>query len=245
MLRSRKRSRGGGNSGAVVPPFSPLDISGLALWLDASDTSPSNIQQTSGSVNQWNDKSGNGNHATQGTGVNQPITGTRTINSLNVLDFDGSNDFLDIKSGIYNISNGDNTLLCVCFSDNTAVNQAIFRETNYRFSYLASGTQLLFQNGAGSLTTVGSAGSIASPRILTARRSGTDLNINLDSGISSTGTGATSASVTQLRLGTAGFDFWNGVFAEVIFYNSSLSATDLNKVGNYLAAKWGITWTNI
>jgi len=62
-----------------------------ALWLDAADTST--ITESSGSVSQWNDKSGNGYNVTQSTGAAQPTTGSTTQNSLNVIKFDG-NDFL-------------------------------------------------------------------------------------------------------------------------------------------------------
>lgn len=74
--------------------FTPLDIPGLVLWMDASDAST--ITQTAGSVSAWYDKSGNGYIATQATGANQPITGARTLNGLNVLNFDGSSDFLNL-----------------------------------------------------------------------------------------------------------------------------------------------------
>ena len=74
-------------SGGAVALWTPSQLSGLQLWLDASDTTT--ITESSGSVSQWDDKSGNENHVSQGTAVNQPTTGTRTINGLNVLDFDG------------------------------------------------------------------------------------------------------------------------------------------------------------
>lgn len=52
-----------------------------------------------GSVSQWNDLSSAGNNATQGTNANRPITGTRTINSLNALDCDGTNDNFTVSTG--------------------------------------------------------------------------------------------------------------------------------------------------
>lgn len=79
----------GGGGGA----WEPTDEASLKMWIDASDTGT--ITESSGSVSQITDKSGNGNHASQSTGSQQPITGTRTINSLNALDFDGTDDVLE------------------------------------------------------------------------------------------------------------------------------------------------------
>jgi hypothetical protein len=62
------------------------------VWLDAADTAT--ITSSSGSVSQWDDKSGNGFNVVQATGLNQPTTGTRTLKGLNVIDFDGTNDRL-------------------------------------------------------------------------------------------------------------------------------------------------------
>ena len=63
----------------------PTDIAGLVIWFDASDSGT--ITQSGGLVSQWDDKSGNGYHATEVT--NKPTTGADTLNSLNVLTFDG------------------------------------------------------------------------------------------------------------------------------------------------------------
>jgi len=77
-----------GTGGLVQAAFSPLDLSPV-LWLDAADTST--ITESGGAVSQWDDKSGNGYHLTQGTGAQQPKSGTATINSLNVIEYDGAN----------------------------------------------------------------------------------------------------------------------------------------------------------
>lgn len=47
--------------------------SALSLWLDAADAST--ITLNGSTVSQWNDKSGNGRHATQATAANQPAWG--------------------------------------------------------------------------------------------------------------------------------------------------------------------------
>ena len=53
---------GGGNFSYSLVPTLPEDLN-LSLWLDASDAST--ITHSNGSVSQWADKSGNGNHAVQ------------------------------------------------------------------------------------------------------------------------------------------------------------------------------------
>jgi len=53
-------------------------------WWDPSDEA--SITEVGGNVSQIDDKSGNTNHLLQGSGANQPVTGTRSIGGLNVLD---------------------------------------------------------------------------------------------------------------------------------------------------------------
>jgi hypothetical protein len=94
--------------------FTPLDLN-PALWLDAADTAT--ITESGGFVSQWNDKSGNNRNFTQAVGASQPATGTRTQNGLNVLDFDGSNDFLN-GGNILEIGSGGLTMIGVVKLDN-------------------------------------------------------------------------------------------------------------------------------
>ena len=70
----------------AVVTWSPLDLPGLALWLDAADAS--SFTYSSGvRASQWNDKSGNGRHFTQATTGNQPSRdGTQNGQSTVVFD---------------------------------------------------------------------------------------------------------------------------------------------------------------
>ena len=65
--------------------WDPGDVTTLA-WYDASDAATI-INDSSGNVTQWNDKSGNGYDLDQSNKAVAPITGTRTLNGLNILDF--------------------------------------------------------------------------------------------------------------------------------------------------------------
>lgn len=68
-------------------------VAGYNVWLDASDTST--ITHSSNAVSAWTDKSANAYVFEQLTSTAKPTTNTRTINSKNVLDFDGTSDFLE------------------------------------------------------------------------------------------------------------------------------------------------------
>lgn len=121
----RGASRGFGNLRGSV--FSPLDLTNLKLWLDAADSTT--ITETAGAVSQWDDKSGNGNHATQGVGASQPLTGGDVVNSLNVISLDGIDDFMILPPTMYGIPEGDNTVIILYALDRLTGAQRVFNGT--------------------------------------------------------------------------------------------------------------------
>lgn len=66
--------------------FAPASDPSLIGWWDAGDTAT--ITATTGAVSAWADKAG-GPGLQQAAAARQPQTGTRSLNGLNVLDFDG------------------------------------------------------------------------------------------------------------------------------------------------------------
>jgi hypothetical protein len=75
--------------------WTPAQLAGLALWLDADDAST--ITLNSGNVSQWNDKSGNARHATQGVAASQPAFNASGLGGKPVITLDGTNDSLRIS----------------------------------------------------------------------------------------------------------------------------------------------------
>jgi hypothetical protein len=73
-----------GASSASTPSFSPTDISGLQLWLDASDASSVSVDG-SNNVSEWRDKSGNVRHAVQATALLRPAYISAAKNGLNAI----------------------------------------------------------------------------------------------------------------------------------------------------------------
>ena len=119
--------------GVVTPPapFNPTSITGCQLWLDASDTATISVSGTA--VTQWTDKSANAYTFTQGTAGSRPSSGTRTKNSLNLIDFDG-NDYLSSTAATTAwkfLSDGTNhTIFIVANSDTPSVYGATFGNAN-------------------------------------------------------------------------------------------------------------------
>jgi len=237
----------------IVPPiftggasFTPASISGLALWLDAADTAT--ITQAANLVSQWNDKSGNNYHFTQGTGSNQPLTNTTTLNSLNALLFDGAGDNLvrtntDLSSALQN----DCTIFVVC-KLNSLVRGTMFRKDGAEFNiqYNTGVTQLnTSHNTAFQFSNLSITGDL-NTHIAAMRVNGTVINGIYDGTVAPNGM-ASATTTGQINIGTdrfAGLAF-NGPMGEIIAYNRNLTNAEINQVGGYLSTKWGASWTNI
>ena len=88
--------------------FNPKSITGLALWLDASDASTlfqdaaatTPATATSDPVGAWLDKSGNARHLTQATSAARPSLLTNGISSKPALNFDGTDDNIWRQPGL-------------------------------------------------------------------------------------------------------------------------------------------------
>lgn len=231
-----------GGKQAATPGFSPANISGLALWFDSSDIST--IIQSGGYVSQWNDKSGYNRHATQSSGSSQPMTGSVTLNSLNVLDFDGTNDFMNVDSSIYSITESSNHLFVVCSRDVLTTEHRSF----FGLSSSGHGWGLKLQSGASSqqqflhgtspidLGTI----STASGHVFEGKRSGATVEGSLNDGNISAGV-ASNFTLSSLTIGCrpGGSAYLNGAIAEIIVFDRVLTAAERTKINLYLKTKWG------
>jgi hypothetical protein len=129
----------------------PTSISGLQLWLDASDaqtlydaTSGGSLVAADGTVARWQDKSGNARHFTQSTAASRPTRKTNQQNGLDALLFDGSNDhmiggdYLDLDGtkqitvflAIKARTSGVNSIELINKRDNTGTDSGWYLYTN-------------------------------------------------------------------------------------------------------------------
>jgi hypothetical protein len=236
-----------------------LDLS-PALWLDASDAATITASGSPAKVSQWDDKSGNGRNVAQGTGAAQPTTGSDTINSLNVLTFDGG-DTMEVTAGL----NVGNVTIFVVAEETSTVNNAGLvtlgatgvNDFNNQSSLVTEFTPSPNAFGVARFSTAAPnglssvSGSKPSPLgVYVGRFTGNGEVQALSN--SATGTATTRAGtftnctsvIIAGRYGVAAAAKLNGKIAEVIVYTESLSNSSLNVVGGYLSTKWGLTWTD-
>jgi len=238
-----------GGFGAGAGEFTPLEIPSLVLWLDASTVTGS------GGVAVWSDLSGNGNDATQGTTANQPQTGTRTENGLNVLDFDGSNDYMILPSALYTLSDGNNTIVTIFRTDSTITDQRLVSGSddgaNSRvMQRLNSGSSIQLRNtSGGSTVSLSTSYDTTNVHILVQRRSGSTLQGYYDgSTVTGSGVAQNVGGISSFILGSqpgASGSFLEGAYCEQYMFDDDISDAKLNQLGNYLSDKWGATWLDI
>jgi hypothetical protein len=253
-------------SGTGVVPFSPSSIAGLKAWYDASDTAT--ISLSGSAVTQWNDKSGNAFNLTQGTAARRPTSGVNTLNSKNVITFDG-NDVLQAATAsnwTFLNNSGGATVFMAAYYDTSAVQTMIFDTsgsttgavgvTTFRGSsdkfgaFVAYGTGGQYVSLDSNLQTLTDATAsywsmkLDNSNATAANRIKVRLNGGAEQGANTyTNSPSASAPAQALLLGsydTAGSQGFQGRIAEIIMYSGILSAGDISSVNSYLASKWAL-----
>jgi hypothetical protein len=239
-------------SQSATPAFTPADISGLALWLDATDATTITLDG-SNNVSAWADKSGNSNNAPQSSTTLRP-SGIGSLNGKTAIDFDGIDDYLEIANST-SINLGPNLSIFVVHKcDTMASRQTLFNFANTSAAHSAPGFEVGALNVASSygvtipgiyvLTQVNSAStSAAVAGFMQASSANTVIRKN-GSQIAGPATQAgISASGLAKLIGVraAGSQPYNGTIGEIVVYNKVLTGTDLTNLESYLISKWGIT----
>ncbi len=234
--------------GAGSAAFVPTDISGLAAWYDASVIGT--LWQDSGRttpvttldhpIGAWDDRSGNARHLTQGTAGNKPRYKTSVFGSLSGVDF-VTDDFL--KSSLFTVNQPDTIFMVL---DVDTVTDAIMFDAPF------GGTrQVLLMSAADWLhyatNSVGGGAPDTNPHILISTMTGASSKLRVDGGADVSGAanpGTNALGGVQLGIETNGAALpFDGRIAEVLVYDSALSTANIDRVGNYLGTKWGITYS--
>lgn len=213
------------NFTTLTPP--PAGVTGLALWLDASQLTGLSDGAT---LNTWNEMSGLGNHATRTTGA--PTYETNELNARPVVRFPVGNGASFSFPRMTNIR----TVFWVMKQQNPSELRFLLGDT----------TAYHFHRGTASPSTIWHSVHTSS----NIRNGTTSLNGLAVNGTTTTLPGGWNLlSVTTTDVVTAStvssdrtFNrSWEGDIAEVLVYNKALSAVEIEQIGSYLTAKYAMT----
>ena len=244
--------------------FTPIKLPNLKAWYNAANTS--SISVIGNAVTQWDDLSGNGFHLSQGTSTKRPSSGTRTLNSKNVIDFDGTNDVLSASTAsdwtFMNNSGGCTAFFVYMYDDNSGA-RAFCTTDGVSGSLvgfdLYDNTELAHRvnRGVGGASAVSNETSqnpatgnhylyvLSDPNNATAANRS---EIYIDGVLQNknntlTNSPSASAPATALDVGGRQSDdgyAFNGAFAEIIIVSGLMSAENITKTKAYISAKWGV-----
>lgn len=221
---------------ALAGIISPADLGSISGWWDAADSSTI-TDAGAGAVSAWADKSGLGHTLTEAT--NRPTTGTRTLNGLNVLDFDGTNDQLrKTTNSLFSSVAG----YVVYEPDSATGVHVVVRGQSGPLAVYTSGADALDEVAGASVSVVGAV-VVATPILHTGRMTG----VALFGRAAGSDTGLVTSSLptfhTEINVGvnTGGGSFFDGKLAEIILCGIPVDNLQDLAIRNYLANKWGVT----
>lgn len=221
--------------------WTPAEVS-LLRWYDASDTATITLVNTN-DVSQWNAKVGATN-LTQTTVGFRPKSGTRTINGLNTVEFDGTDDRMAIGATLTLLTGAPTKreIWTVAELDDTADEPILANTSSSELSVIAN--QLKFYGGSfGPIGDARSSDIGATPFILgfigdTIKSY--SINGTFETTVDVLGGLATSRlQVTQVGFRATGSAL-DGAIGEIIIPNGVSSIDRRLRIEGYLAWKWGL-----
>jgi uncharacterized repeat protein (TIGR02543 family) len=225
-----------------VAPWSPADIT-MAAWYDAADAGT--ITASANAVSQWRDKSGKANHL---TGTGEPATGTRALNGLNVIDFDGANDQMAATS-LSALTTANLSIFSVQQYDSVSVQSM----TAFSLRRATQGEGMLNHSSYDAVFSLGyrypqnlsvNYTENTNIELISYVKSGDTLQSGWINGVALTAQTGSVATYTPtiLALGSRSTaNYLNGFIGEFIISTTALSESDRQKIEGYLAHKWGLT----
>lgn len=237
----------------------PVLLGDLEIWLDSADTGTV-LRDGSDKVSRWNDKSGNGNDATQGTGANQPTFNSTGLNNKPTLCFDfPTSDFMLVPNGANGSSEYD--VFVVAEVNNTvdtmhmlSARPLIDNVDTFTFNRPSTNNlRCLFNATANNATYTDLTTTVGAPFIAETAFGSTVTDMaGFKDGILSSFTDTASGvmNVTPLGVGclynTVAMtpqDLWDGNISEILVYSRSLTTSERATINQYLSNKWGIAVT--
>jgi sugar lactone lactonase YvrE len=236
-------------------PFSLSNISGLQMWLDASDSST--VTLNGSTVSYWRDKSSNVYSVSHPTAANQPTYTSNLLNGLPGIQLTVGKFLYNLGSNIPNFTSSPSTTVLIVAKNGSSMplngwnvlNTVFFNGSNTQRYHLSFGINAtngvtLYVNGAPVGTTTAVAFGSNAIVGFTASASGNSINVN---GTLTTYAGSTPPSANNTTWFTIGDDRTaNSYISDVNIYefvgfNRTLTTSQRQQVEGYLAQKWGLT----
>lgn len=228
----------------------PSDLgTNLKLWLDADDATT--ITLTGNRITGWDDKSGNGNNASQGVVDNSPTYNTATINSKKVVNFAPGTGSSRFMTTLYPPALNRTIAAVVQYSGTSGLKVAAgARQTTNERSYFGAnqGSTRAGVSEQAALTGSGLVIDTTYTQILKHGQGAVDKEIHhyLDGteDITDTFTGDIGSGVNYMiggfnDAGSIHVSTYGGLMAELVITDNMVSDSDRQKLEGYLAHKWG------
>ena len=205
-----------------------------ALWLDASDESTLTLD-VSNNVEQWDDKSGNANHATQTTSGNRP---EKVTNAIDI----AAGEFLTVP--LFAEEETKHNYFFVADCDSSVVNASIWGGSNDSYILIITTstlTSLLRANGSNNPAGAEVLINGEEEQTVTTRTSLKAVIVGVGKILLVVTNFTRLTSDQELGRG-GGSDTWTwiGEVNEVVVIEGDLSLADRQRVEGYLANKWGL-----
>lgn len=227
----------------ATPAFSPLSVTGIEAWFDATQQSAFDADNVA--VTTLVDWSGSGHHA-RSTGTARPLLRTNVVNGKPVLRFDGVNDRITATYPAWSgtITTGTAIMVVKRAAVASAANARIFTTNDLSDGVFENaGVWAFYKNSSNAVVPIG--GTSTNWTVITVKKtSGTQAAVYLNG----TKVGADFIPGVTPRPGFLNFgssdastDFFAGDLAEFVQYTPALSDSDRLLVERYLGTKYGIT----
>jgi hypothetical protein len=215
--------------------YTPAELGAdLALWLDADDADTFTLNGST--VSQWDDKSGNGNHVSNGVAADQPVYEATGFNGLPTVNWTAINHALRTSMSL---PVTDLNLFFVADPNLPTQTSYILDIENARRIFATNGPIY-----SGSWNPASNPITGAGQRIYGFTTGPTNQIVYENGTAVSTITPIPAAVVSGVvALGNrfvSNSNGMNGKMSEVVMVSSTMTSDDRQKLEGYLAHKWGL-----
>lgn len=214
---------------------SPYDVRGLVAWLEADQI---RTVADAAAVTTWPDVSGSGLDATGGTG---PTFDADGMNSKPALLFDAGGEHLTLPSTTATSGSAAYTIVCAFTrADAVAATHTLLCDSGGGWILYTNNSNQLVADFSASPTTVDTtAVTVDATNIASYVYTGASVFARLNQGAWATGTPTKHPDPIRIGANSGGALELDGRVAAVLVYNRALGTEELERVENYLAAKYG------